>query len=265
MPRHPAFFIPRQGHDPGRIDDLDMFELLTKITLGPLLLAQGMYTRWSTPKLPEAEGERDGVMGEGAPLRLLILGDSAAAGVGAKTQQEALAGKLVARLAKNHRITWKLLAQSGLNSRELVQLLERSPSERFDVVVVSVGVNDVTGNVSPNAWAVALSRLIDLLRWKCDASLIVFSRVPPMHAFPALPQPLRWYLGARAKRLDHHLANIVEHRRGCVRLNSRFPLLEELMAADGFHPGPPLYSLWADDVMALLGRHLGAAITPNLP
>ena len=32
-------------------------------------------------KLPEAAGERRGESGEGSPLRLLILGDSAAAGV----------------------------------------------------------------------------------------------------------------------------------------------------------------------------------------
>ncbi|MGC5698846.1 SGNH/GDSL hydrolase family protein [Pseudomonas sp. NFXW11] len=236
-----------------------MLELLSKITLGPLLLAQGHYVRWITPKLPEADGLRSGETGQGTALRLLILGDSAAAGVGAGTQQQALAGRLVTQLAKNHRLDWKLLAQSGLDSRELVQLLERSPADRFDVVVVSVGVNDVTGNVSLNAWDAALSRLVALLRGKFGASLIIFSRLPPMHAFPALPQPLRWYLGGRAKRLDRHLATLVERHPGCALLENALPLRQAWMAPDGFHPGPPLYALWADEVMTLLTRHWQAS------
>ncbi|MCY1305498.1 hypothetical protein D9M70_553050 [compost metagenome] len=97
-----------------------------------------------------------------------------------------------------------------------------------------------------------MERLVDLLRWKFDASLIVLSRVPPMHAFPAFPQPLRWYLGGRARRLNHHLVDLVGKRRDCVLLNAEFPLLGELMAEDGFHPGPPIYSMWADDVATLL-------------
>ena len=52
-------------------------ETLAKIFLGPVLLAQGLYTRRVTPKLPEAEGERQGDAGSGDVLRLLIVGDSA--------------------------------------------------------------------------------------------------------------------------------------------------------------------------------------------
>ena len=61
-------------------------ETLAKVLLGPVLLAQGIYTRRMTPRLPEAEGERQGEAGSGDVLRLLIVGDSAAAGVGAATQ-----------------------------------------------------------------------------------------------------------------------------------------------------------------------------------
>ncbi|NWB31166.1 SGNH/GDSL hydrolase family protein [Pseudomonas gingeri] len=233
-----------------------MLELLIKVTLGPLLLAQGIYTRWKTPKLPEASGERQGTTGEGAVLRLLILGDSAAAGVGAETQHDALVGKLVAQLGQRYRVVWKLMAQSGLDSSAVVRMLEGSSSERFDVVVVSVGVNDVIGGVSLNAWEASLRRLVDILRWKFDASLVVFSRVPPMHTFVSLPHPLRWYLGGRAKRLERHLARWVEHRQGCAVLDRHPPVSGELMAADGFHPGPALYALWADDVVALLSRRL---------
>jgi hypothetical protein len=32
------------------------------------------------------------------------------------------------------------------------------------------------------------------------------SGLPPMHRFPALPQPLRWYIGSRARDFDRALA-----------------------------------------------------------
>jgi len=229
-----------------------MIEILSKIILGPLLLAQGFYTRWVTPRLPEPAGERIGLSGTGPRLRLLILGDSAAAGVGVASQDDALAGKLAVRLSGDFAVSWRLLAQSGLDTREVVQLLERSVAERFDAVLVSVGVNDVTGSVSAKAWMASMERLIDLLQWKFEARQVVLSRIPPMRAFPALPQPLRWYLGERAERFNGHLAELARRRTGTVLLDTEFPLLGELMAQDGFHPGPSIYSMWADDVAALL-------------
>lgn len=122
-----------------------MIEILSKITLGPVLLAQGLYTRWVTPRLPEPVGERAGVSGIGPRLRLLILGDSAAAGVGVTSQDDALAGKLVARLSGDFAVSWRLLAQSGLDTREVVQLLERSAAERFDANTPTLIV-DFAGN-----------------------------------------------------------------------------------------------------------------------
>ena len=62
---------------------------LAAIGLAPLLILQGLYVRRVTPKLPEPLGKRSGVHGTGPRLRLLILGDSAAAGVGVSTQSQA--------------------------------------------------------------------------------------------------------------------------------------------------------------------------------
>jgi hypothetical protein len=69
-----------------------MLYQLTTLALGPLLLAQGLYVRRKTPLLPEPPGARSGFAGTGRLLRVLILGDSAAAGVGAASQLSALSG-----------------------------------------------------------------------------------------------------------------------------------------------------------------------------
>ena len=85
---------------------------LSGLLLGPVLLAQGRYVRGTTPRLPEAAGPRSGQMGDsGQALRLLLVGDSAAAGVGVARQEQALLGQLVAGLAPLRPLHWRLLAR----------------------------------------------------------------------------------------------------------------------------------------------------------
>lgn len=237
-------------------------ETFAKILLGPLLLLQGMHTRRVTPKLPEAEGERDGVAGDGTPLRLLIIGDSAAAGVGAVTQNEALCGRLVSRLAADYRVQWKLLARSGLDSQALLALLEQHGPESFDVVLLSIGVNDVTSNLAVEQWIERQQRLMTLLCEQFAVKQIVVSALPPMHLFPALPQPLRWYLGWRARVFNRHLADLAQRVDQCTMLTINLAPQTGLMASDGFHPGPRIYSQWADDAAQIIGRRFDK--TPQL-
>jgi lysophospholipase L1-like esterase len=242
-----------------------MITALAKIALGPILLAQGAHVRRVTPRLPEPDGERAGVCGNGDVLRLLILGDSAAAGVGAATQANGLTGQLVSRLAHDFHVSWKLLARSGFNTNDVLSMLECSPAERFDVALVSVGVNDVTGRVSAKRWLASLERLVGVLKEKFGTGYILLSRLPPMHLFPALPQPLRWYLGARAHRFNTHLANLVQDREDCVLLAPEFSLSAESMAADGFHPGPPSYTTWAKAAAELIRRYPAATSRSLVP
>ena len=70
---------------------------LRTLLTAPLWLAQGVHVAITTERLPEAAGPRQGRIGAGR-LRLLILGDSSAAGVGVATQDLALAGRLAAAL-----------------------------------------------------------------------------------------------------------------------------------------------------------------------
>jgi len=227
---------------------------LLYLTLSPLLLAQGLYVRKVTPRLPEAAGARAGQAGTGMALRLLILGDSAAAGVGTEFQQQALSGQLAERIADHRRLSWKLWAANGRNSAQSVALLERQAPEVFDAVLISLGVNDVTGGVSLKQWLKQTQRLTDLLHSKFSARQIIFSPLPPMHHFPALPQPLRWALGARAKTFNQALQAFVATNPSCRLLRFELPMQAEFIASDGFHPSAKTYALWADLAAAEIKR-----------
>lgn len=225
------------------------------IALAPLLLGQGLYVKRVTPRLPEPDGERSGSAGEGKSLRLLIVGDSAAAGVGVAHQDNALAGQLVKQLSADFQVSWRLVAASGFTSAQIIARLDDTPAERFDFAITSIGVNDVTAGMTASSWLSSQQALMQVLSERFQVGHILYSSLPPMHLFPALPQPLRWYLGSRAQ---HFNRLIRQHVQGC---DDREIILTELeghtMASDGFHPSASIYAAWAERVAEVIrARHV---------
>lgn len=225
---------------------------LATLVLGPLLAAQGRRVRRDTPRLPEPPGPRAGERGAGPPLALLLVGDSSVAGVGAPSQEEALLGRTLDALAREHRVRFRLVAKSGWTTAAALDALDALVPERIDVAVVGLGVNDVTAGVSLERWLAQQATLRERLAARFGAGRIVVSGLPPMHRFPALPQPLRAWLGARARRHDRALeAALADEPR------ARFVPLRTFSAAatmgeDGFHPSPSLYREWAARVVAAI-------------
>ena len=240
--------------------------LTAKLVLSPLLVAQALRTRAKLPLLPEAAGERQGEVGDGQPLRLLILGDSSAAGVGVVHQRDALAGQLVNALARRTRrhVQWRLLARSGLNTEQLLALLLREQRtlahHPFDLAVVVTGVNDVVDQV-PSHRAVALREaLANTLRNALGVAHVVFAPLPPLYLIPGLPQPLRWVAGRDARRHDRALAQWAATRADVSHLDVELPLNAGVMADDGFHPGAPVYRLCGH----AMAEHIALAVWPGL-
>lgn len=227
---------------------------IARIALAPLLLAQGLWVRWRALQLPEPPGPRAG--GDGSGLRLLILGDSSAAGVGAATQEVALSGQLVRALQCDGPVTWKLEAKIGATTRESLAKVRQFPEGVFDVALLVHGVNDTTRFRSANQFRAQQNALIERLRTRHGVQHFVLSGLPPMQHFPLLPQPLRWILGCHAARLDTVLAEIAAAREDCVHLALDLPYEPRFVARDGFHPSEEAYAEWA--------RHL-AEVMRNRP
>lgn len=223
----------------------DLSHWLITLLLGPLLLYQGRQVRRTVPQLPEPPGERTGRTGQGPGLRLLVTGDSAAAGVGAAHQREALLGQLVAQMAGTYTVDYALFARTGATTASTLRALDKLCGQSFDAVVTSLGVNDVTAGVGLAPWRQQQGALRNYLRESLGVQQIIITGLPPVHGFPALPQPLRWYLGRRATQFDRALQQDVAKEVGCHYLSLRFSQDTRLMASDGFHPGPAIYQVWA--------------------
>lgn len=216
--------------------------MLVTFALAPIIVPQARATRRRALKMEEPLGPREGTGGHGPTMRLLVIGDSSAAGVGVARQDEALSGQVLRHLAPHRRVHWTLLARSGATTADLLSWLP-SVDGPFDSVLLAIGVNDVTRGATLPRWLVRQRALLRGLRG-LGARRIVVSGFPPVHRFPLLPQPTRWVVGGRARRFDRARMRLVARTEGAVNLPFEGDLGTELMAEDGFHPGPEVYARW---------------------
>ena len=239
--------------------------LAAKLLLSPLLAAQAVATRARAPRLPEAAGARSGEDGRGPLLRLLIVGDSSAAGVGVARQEDALAGQMAQALAARcaRRVRWRLIARAGLTSAQCRALLEaEAPGAlQADVAVIVLGVNDVVEQIPSQRALRAREAIANRLRNAHGVAHVVFAPLPPVGRFPALPQPLRWIAGADARRHDDAVAAWAATRDDVSHVPIDLPLNRGTMAADGFHPGAAVYRVCA----VALAEHIATRVAPGLP
>ncbi len=239
-----------------------MLDLALKVALSPVLVAQALLTRKRLPRLPEAEGPRAGVIGRGRSLRLLIAGDSSAAGVGVANQQQALAAPMAQRLAAlcGAQVRWALIAQSGLTTKQAHQRLQGESLGTWDVAVVITGVNDVVDQVPSHHAVAARDALANGLRNAHGVLHVAFAPLPPVHRFPGLPQPLRWVAGADARRHNAALERWAATRDDVSKVPMQLALDPSAMASDGFHPGEPVYRYCA----IAIATHIATAVWPGM-
>lgn len=218
--------------------------LALKLVLSPLLAAQAISTRRRAPVLPEAAGPREGQVGAGTgALRVLIAGDSSAAGVGVAHQDDAFSGYFTRALNRRtaRPIRWRLVARSGYTTQQVYELLRLTHMPAADVAVVLTGVNDVIGLVSPRKAMQQRAALADWLLGEGRAGAVLFGPLPPLNQFPLLPQPLRRFMAADARLHDRMLAEWAATRRHVFHTPIDLQISPRAMAIDGFHPAEPVY------------------------
>jgi lysophospholipase L1-like esterase len=219
---------------------------LAMALLAPLLLMQARQAARRAPRLPAASGPVHGTAGHGEPLRrLLVIGESTAAGVGARTHAQALPGFLAAEMSGRLGGTMNWLARGKGGATARAVLAELVPAEQgpFDVTVLTVGINDLFDRRAMRPWAADLRSLIEALG---ESGRIIVSGLPPVHLAPGIPQPLRFVLGRRARAMDRITRQVAASCRAAyVPINVPPAGSDRLFASDGFHPSETGYHEWA--------------------
>lgn len=193
--------------------------------------------------------------GAGAPLRVLWLGDSTAAGVGVDEADDALPHAVAAGLGRP--VELEVRAVSGARIGDVVDDQVPSTEElEADVVFVSVGANDVTHLTARDDFG---DRYRSLLRQLGGDPAIVLLGVPDMGAVPRLAQPLRAVAGFRGRELDEVVRDVAAEAGAtyvpiAAATGPTFRAQPERMfAADDYHPSAAGYRLWADAVLGAVG------------
>ena len=222
----------------------------------PVLLVQGYWLRKTTPRLPDAVGPLAGaVAGEGEPLRLIAIGESTVAGMGARTHETALAGQLAQAMQRHEgrSIEWSVVARSGINARTCrAELVPKLAGRSADVVMIALGVNDAIEFRPASRWSADIEGLIADVRAQVGDALVLLAGVPPLDYFPALPQPLSLVLGARSAALGRASVSLVKKLNRVVYVPFRIERerCDDLFCADGFHPSELGYKQWAKQLAA---------------
>lgn len=185
--------------------------------------------------------------------RVVWLGDSTAAGVGAVSRDGALPRQVAELLSEPTEL--QVLARSG--ARVLDVLEDQLPGVASlgpGLVLVSVGANDVTHATSSADFTARYRRLLDRLP---KGARVVILGVPDMGAAPRLLQPLRALSGWRGRQLERALHQVATQRGldyvdigGTGRSFRRDP--RRYFAPDGYHPNDAGYGLWAQAVVKVL-------------
>ncbi len=267
------------------------------VFLAPVYLYQGHKIKRDTVRLPEPNGERHGQVQLDNPagnlpntlkdnrqqtLNLMIVGDSAAAGVGSETQQEALVGNLIPILTQQpiiqttfNTLNWSLQATTGHTSFDILRRLYVLPAPRqpIDVMVLSVGVNDTTSSVSVDKWQQQIVNIITIVQRKFGVREMIFLSLPPMAQMPAIPAPLNNFVGAKASILDNTLQQVCAAHDGVTYMATDFArMIDEhsngtpidirvMFASDGFHPSSLMYGYWAQQLVELIVKLLDLSST----
>ncbi|WP_082376184.1 SGNH/GDSL hydrolase family protein [Nocardiopsis sp. NRRL B-16309] len=158
-------------------------------------------TPWQRPKVNGVYGD-----GPGTPLRMLMAGDSTAAGFAvpeaAQTPGVLLASGLAA--AADRRVRLRCTASPGATSANLAAQIAHAgaldPASRYDVAVIFIGANDVIRRVRPND-AVAQLR-------EATAALVGHGTAVVVATCPDLGtvRPIGWPLRSVARRASRQLA-----------------------------------------------------------
>ena len=233
------------------------------------LRADGLYLPDGTGPLAGSAADGAGVRA-GVAIRLAVLGDSSAAGLGAEVPGH-LPGVLVARgLAEESERPVQLYtyAVSGSTSRDLAPQVELALSSSPDVVLIVIGANDVTQRLHPQTAAGLLGEAVRRLR--AEGVAVVVGTCPDLGVVRPIPQPLRGFARTWSRTLARLQRAAVQRAGGRAvpladLLASEFLTRAEFFSRDQFHPSDAGYQAAAAVLLPVVCAAIGVWDTALLP
>jgi lysophospholipase L1-like esterase len=196
---------------------------------------------------------------QGAGRRIVWLGDSTAAGVGASSSAGALPSQVADGLGAPGTSVTDLAVSGARVADVLADQVPKVAGLKPDLVLISVGANDTIHLTGRGTFRHTYE---ELLRALPRGVPVVMLGVPDMGAIPRFAQPLRAVAGWRGRHLDGEVRHVAAGA-GAIYADIAGPTgppfrrhPDRYFAADDFHPSDAGYGLWADAVLKVL-RNFG--------
>lgn len=168
---------------------------------------------------------------------ILVIGESTAAGVGASHASYSIGAQLQQLKEKHPEIL--NLGKNGLKAIQLKSLLLHGLDQEnkiFEVTVILIGANDCFKFTPPYKFHQELEAFTGLLESQLGTNRIIFTAIPPIHQFPAIPRLLRFFLGWHRNLLVAALKSLSKSNQKIKLLDFNEKFESDLYARDGIHP-----------------------------
>jgi lysophospholipase L1-like esterase len=187
--------------------------------------------------------------------RILILGDSTAVGAGASAPEDTIAGRLAHDFPKADIVN---LGINGSRTKDVLRALKAVADQRFELVIASVGGNDIWHFGSLLKLERNLHALLQAAKAVASGPviLLLYNNIGSSPIFPSfMRQPLK-RRGVLIQELFRSVAG--KENVPCIELFSNDednPFLHEpnrFFSPDGVHPSSEGYRLWYHRMWRLL-------------
>lgn len=203
--------------------------------------------------------------GPGAPLRLAVLGDSTAAGLGVVESPDTVGSQVAVALSSaiGRPVVVDGLGVSGARSGDLAPQVSRALLRPPDIAVVLIGPNDVTHLTSTSSVRDDVAEAVRRLR--AAGAAVVVGSCADMGSATAFKQPLRVVSAWRGRAIGSAIRGAAADEGALtVDIGAKTgPAFRDdpdrFLSFDRFHPSAEGYRLWAE---ALLPQVRAAAGVP---
>lgn len=230
--------------------------ILRLIRRGALAVAflVGLQTAYAylrpAPDLPQFDPSGEFGDPDNPLLRLAVLGDSSVTAPGVTGPEEIWVSLVAQRLAQ-HRFVWmRSFAVGGAMAHDLLEgQLTDAIAFQPDLVLISVGANDVLKGSTARRFEASLERLVAEL--VATGAIVVQSGVGDLGSIPRVHPPLRSLVSRRALVFDEVHWRVAS-RHGTTVIHQRsddsgvWYTDRSLFSADLFHVSAAGHARWAD-------------------
>lgn len=200
----------------------------------PFLIAEAKAIRKSKP-IPPAQSNHL-ILGSG-DKKLLIFGESTAAGVGASKPEKTLAGQISLHFGQDSQVI--NLGKNGLQAKDFFNEFGEEISNfkgHVEGVFLFMGANDCFRLTEPSNYKSLLLEIINHFQKNFSPEWIYLAAIPPVNNFPAFSPRMQFFLRKQRTFLTKKMEEIKEIYPNIIFEEIDLKLSTEFFASDGVHP-----------------------------